>query len=150
MITPDTELGAITQEELDKYLKDIYKIGNNDLTLPTEFDAEINYPNHCISYNIDGKDYYLLECVYYDAFSGCKTYYLINASVTLNDPVNNGETSVNFAMGRYLKPVAGDKCIWTEWSSEDPYIYNFLKACGGSGSGSGSSQVILRKWVLSQ
>ena len=142
MITPDTELGTITQDELDQYLKDIYKIGNNDLTLPTDFDTEINYPNHCVSYNIDGKDYYLLECVYYDAFSGCKTYCLINASVILNDPKNNYETSIGFAMGRYLKPIAAGKCIWTEC----PYVYNFLKSCGGAGSGSG--QIIYRKWSV--
>lgn len=144
MITPDGNLGIIDQDELNKYLKDIYGIGNDVVTLPTEFDDTVNFPNHCMEYTIDENTFYLIECVFYDSFSGCKTYYLINASVTLNDPTNNGDTSVNFAYGRYLKPIAGDKCIWTDWSQEDPYVYNFLQSCGGAGSGSG--KIIFRKW----
>lgn len=146
MITPEQDLGIITQDELDYFLKTTFHVGESNIQLPTDF-GTTDYP-YCIQYSMDNHDYYLIVCQYYDAFSGYKTYYIINASVLLNDEANNGETTIDYIQSMYLKPIAGNRNVWTEWTYEDPYAYNFLKACGGAGNGSGSSQVIIRKWMV--
>lgn len=145
MITTEQDLGNISKEYLNSYLKENFMIGETNVQLPNDFDVGHEYP-YCIQYSIEDNDYYLIVCKYYDSFSSRNTYYLIDASIIIDDDNNNGDTTMNYIKSTYLKPIAGSRNVWTEWTSEDPYAYNFLKACGGAGSN--SSQITFRKWVV--
>lgn len=132
-INLEGDLGSITQIDFEKYLKTNYGIGNTmPMALPIFDYTKHNYP-YCISYTIDNQLYYLFTCVFYDSFSKYQTYYLINTKATIEDA--NAPT-IYHIKSRYLKPISGiEKGIWTDWSTEDPYTYNFLLACGGVSSG---------------
>ena len=147
-INLEGDLGSITQIDFENYLKTNYGIGNTmPMALPTFDYTKHNYP-YCISYTIDNQLYYLFTCVFYDSFSKYKTYYLINTKATIEDADAPDIPTIYHIKSRYLKPISGiEKGIWTDWSTEDPYTYNFLLACGGVSSGDGSgSKITLKIW----
>lgn len=147
-INLEGDLGSITQIDFENYLKANYGIGNTmPMALPIFDYTKHNYP-YCISYTIDNQLYYLFTCVFYDSFSKYKTYYLINTKATIEDADAPDIPTIYHIKSRYLKPISGiEKGIWTDWSTEDPYTYNFLLACGGVSSGDGSgSKITLKIW----
>ena len=149
-INLEGDLGSITQIDFENYLKTNYGIGNiMPMALPTFDYTKHSYP-YCVSYTIDSQLYYLFTCEFYDALSKYKTYYLINTEAVIDNADEPDTPTVYHIKSRYLKPISGiAKGVWTDWSTEDSYTYNFLLACGGvtSGSdGSGGSKITLKIW----
>jgi len=149
-INLEGDLGSITQIDFENFLKTNYGIGNTmPMALPTFDYTKHKYP-YCVSYTIDNQLHYLFTCEFYDSFSKYKTYYLISTEAIIDNTDEPDIPTIYYIKSRYLKPISGiAKGIWTDWSTEDPYTYNFLLACGGVSSGSdssGGSKITLKIW----